>query len=30
MALIKEDGSGLPNANTYANVADSDTEFHGR
>ena len=22
--LIKEDGSGLPNANTYANVADSD------
>ena len=24
MPLIKEDGTGLPNANTYANVADSD------
>ncbi len=29
LVLIKETGDGLPNANSYANVADGDAYFEG-
>jgi hypothetical protein len=30
MALVTEDGTGLPNAESYASVADADTYWSGR